>query len=264
MQAFIAFALLAVFSGFSYAQDAGADGQAKPAAAADDHKPLALEPLRVTVTVTSQKAPEPALDLPLSVTAVALFYMDWSNLQLNQQLPFGGGLYYIGNAGRANSKGVEFEARYRPLALWEVFGSVGYTDARFLGGSTVFNANLGANQAVEGNTLPYTPACSTSLGTQVSWSPCRRATLYVRVEMTRHGDFEYDASNAMGQPGYGLTNFRAGVRVGHWFAEGWVDNAFDAHYVPIAIPYAQLGAPSGYVGESGAPLTYGGRAGIKF
>jgi iron complex outermembrane receptor protein len=197
-------------------------------------------------------------------TTVALFYIDWRNLQLNQQLPFGGGLYYIGNAGRANSKGVEFEARYRPLAWWEVFGSVGYTDARFLGGSTAFNANLGVNQAVEGNTLPYTPTVTTNIGTQVSWSPCRQAALYLRAEITRYGDFEYDASNAMSQPSYPLASFRAGVRVGHWFAEGWVDNAFDAHYVPIAIPYAQLGAPSGYVGESGAPVTYGGRAGINF
>ena len=44
--------------------------QRKPATAADDHKPLRLEPVTVTVTVTAQKESEPALTIPLSVTAV--------------------------------------------------------------------------------------------------------------------------------------------------------------------------------------------------
>jgi iron complex outermembrane recepter protein len=197
-------------------------------------------------------------------TSVALFYIDWKNLQLNQQIPFSGGQYYIGNAGRANSKGVEVETRYRPFSWWELFGMVGYTHARFLSGSSAFNANLGINQAVGGNTLPYTPTFNANMGTQLSWAPCRYATLYFRVQVSKYGDFQYDASNAMGQTSYHLVNFRGGVRSRHWFAEGWADNAFNAHYVPIAIPYAQLGAPSGYVGESGAPVTFGARAGVNF
>jgi iron complex outermembrane receptor protein len=86
----------------------------------------------------------------------------------------------------------------------------------------------------------------------------------LRVQVSRYGEFQYDASNAISQPDYQLANFRLGVRAKRWFAEGWVDNAFDAHYVPIAIPYAQFGAPSGYIGETGAPLTYGARAGFNF
>jgi iron complex outermembrane receptor protein len=86
----------------------------------------------------------------------------------------------------------------------------------------------------------------------------------LRTQVSITGDFMYDASNAMGQDTYALTSFRGGVRGRHWFAEGWIDNAFDTRYVPIAIPYAQLGAPSGYIGESGAPVTYGARAGINF
>ena len=197
-------------------------------------------------------------------TTVALFYIDWQNLQLNQQIPFSGGQYFIGNAGRANSKGLEVETRYRPFSWWELFGMVGYTHARFLSGSSAFNANLGVNQGVGGNTLPYAPTFNANMGTQISWAPCRYARLYFRVQLSKYGDFQYDASNAMGQTSYQLVNFRGGVRTKHWFAEGWADNAFNAHYVPIAIPYAQLGAPSGYVGESGAPLTYGARVGLNF
>jgi iron complex outermembrane recepter protein len=197
-------------------------------------------------------------------TTVALFYIDWNNLQLNQQIPFSGGQYYIGNAGAAYSKGLEVETNYRPFPWWDLFGMVGYTHARFLIGSRAQNSNLGVNQAIGGNTLPYTPTFNANMGTQVSWAPCRYAKLYFRVQVSKYGDFQYDATNAMGQPSYHLVNFRGGMRAKHWFAEGWADNAFDAHYVPIAIPYAQLGAPSGYVGESGAPVTYGLRAGINF
>jgi iron complex outermembrane receptor protein len=102
------------------------------------------------------------------------------------------------------------------------------------------------------------------MGTQISWAPSRHFSLYLRTQVTVYGDFKYDASNEMGQTDYSLTNFRGGVRGKRWFAEGWVDNAFDRHYVPIAIPYLQLGAPSGYIGESGAPRTYGARAGFNF
>ncbi len=203
----------------------------------------------------------------LEATA-SLFYIDWRGLQLNQQIPLSGGQYFIGNAGAAASKGVEFELLYRPLRGWDLFGSVGYAEAKFLSGSTAFNPNLsppsGSNQNVGGNRLPFTPGVTGNLGTEVFWSPRRPLTLYIRAEAIVCGEFLYDASNAQGQPTYALANFRAGVRGNHWFAEGWIRNAFDSHYVPIAIPYGQLGAPSGYVGEAGAPVTFGMRAGLVF
>jgi iron complex outermembrane receptor protein len=197
-------------------------------------------------------------------STVALFYIDWQNLQLNQQIPYSGGQYYIGNAGAADSKGIEVESRYHPFYWWELFGMVGYTDAKFLSGSSAYNANLGANEPVGGNDLPYTPNYNAIMGTQISWAPARDARLFLRLQVTMYGDLQYDASNAVGQAGYSLTSFRGGVRGKRWFAEGWVDNAWNKHYVPIAIPYAQLGAPSGYIGEIGAPRTYGVRAGINF
>jgi iron complex outermembrane recepter protein len=198
-------------------------------------------------------------------TTVAIFYIDWKNLQLNQQIP-GSGQYYIGNAGRANSKGVEMETKYHPFSWWELFGAVGYTHARFLDGSSIYNPMLSVpwNQKIGGNVLPYTPAFTANMGTQISWAPRRSASLYLRIQVSRVGEFQYDATNAASQPDYQLANFRGGLRIKHWFAEGWVDNAFDAHYAPIAIPYAQCGMPSGYVGESGAPMTYGFRAGLGF
>jgi hypothetical protein len=40
-----------------------------------------------------------------------------------------------------------------------------------------------------------------------------------------------------------------------WRLDGWMRNAVDEEYVPLAFPFPL--APSGYVGESGAPRTFG-------
>ncbi|OLB61479.1 MAG: hypothetical protein AUI11_09550 [Acidobacteria bacterium 13_2_20CM_2_66_4] len=60
-----------------------------------------------------------------------------------------------------------------------------------------------------------------------------------------------------------MANFRAGVRGRHTFGEMWIRNAFDTRYVLVAFPYPGL-APSGFVGENGAPRTFGVRAGVSF
>ncbi len=43
--------------------------------------------------------------------------------------------------------------------------------------------------------------------------------------------------------------------------EGFIDNAFNTHYVPLAFPFSSA---SGYVGESGAPTTFGVTLGVSF
>lgn len=60
-----------------------------------------------------------------------------------------------------------------------------------------------------------------------------------------------------------LVNFRGGVRVKHIVIEAWMRNAFDTFYVPVAFAYQPF-APSGFVGESGKPRTFGVRLGVGF
>jgi len=203
------------------------------------------------------------LDGKLETTA-ALFYIDWHNIQeatfaANPGNPYG---YYTVNAGGADSKGFELETKYRPLPGWDLFGGVGYTYARFQNDATYFGGSIA------GNRLPNTPEVTGNMGTQVSWSPCRHATLYARAEVIVYGNFDYDPSNVAGQSTYSIANFRAGARGNHWFAEGWVNNAFNTAYVPIAFNlydgYPGISGRTGYVGEDGPPLTFGFRAGIYF
>ena len=188
---------------------------------------------------------------------IAAFYIDWQDLQLNVPNPQVPGQFYIANVGGAMSKGVELELKARPLPGLDLFGSAGYTDARFRSGTSDSGVN------VSGNKLPFTPDYTANGGMQYSLAVCREVSLYARAEVTVYGNYKYNAQNTAAQSAYSLADFRAGVRGRHWFAELWIRNAFDSHYVPIAFAYPGI-APSGFVGEPGAPMTYGGRAGLNF
>lgn len=198
---------------------------------------------------------------------LAFFYTDWRNLQLNT--PNGASLatYDIINAGNAASKGIELGLNYQATSSWTVFGSAGLQTSRFLSGSmdnnSLANGGAGALVGIGGNKVPYTPNYTAAVGTQYNWELAHGWTLYARADVQFKGGFVYDSSNQAGQNAYSLANFRLGLRRETWYSEFFVNNAFNTRYVPIAIPFPGLAA-SGYVGESGAPITMGVRAGIKF
>ncbi|MGH9160921.1 MAG: hypothetical protein ACRD2X_13175, partial [Vicinamibacteraceae bacterium] len=89
------------------------------------------------------------------------------------------------------------------------------------------------------------------------------ASFYGRAEVVLYGSFHYDDANTRGQDAYSLVNFHAGVRGKYLLVEGWVRNAFDTRYVPVAFPYEGF-APSGFVGEMGVPRVLGLNAGVHF
>ncbi|MCL2647855.1 MAG: TonB-dependent receptor [Phycisphaerales bacterium] len=176
------------------------------------------------------------------------FYTDWRNMQLDNLLPDGSA--YINNAGKTHSQGVEFEANARPTDNLELFAGVAYLQSQF---DTTIPA-LGINH---GNDLPFAPNIDWNVGGEYSMKLCKSAQAYLRVEEFGSGRYFYDATNLASQGAYAMTNFRLGIRGRHWNVEGWVENAFEAHTVPLAIPYDRSFAPSGYVGESGIPRLYG-------
>jgi len=196
-----------------------------------------------------------ALDRKLAYSA-AFFYTDWQNLQLNSAASPAD--YYIVNAGNASSKGIELSGNYDVCSNWSIFGSAGWQNAKFHGGSVDGGANIA------GNKVPYTPDYTAAVGTQVQFDVGGGYSAYARADVQFMGAFDYDSVNAIGgQDAYTLANFRVGVRNKTWFVEGFVNNAFNTDYIPVAIPFPGL-APSGYVGEAGAPATFGVRVGVKF
>ncbi len=186
----------------------------------------------------------------------AAYKIDWQNLQLN--VPFGApGQFFIDNVGNASSKGVELELNARPRPGLDLFAGGGLMNARFSNGSTSGGANVG------GNKLPFSPNYTANAGVQYSRAMGKDRTFYGRAEAILYGNYRYDDQNMAGQSAYTIANFRAGVRSEKWFAEGWLRNAFNTNYVPIALPYPGL-APSGFIGEPGAPMTFGLSIGRRF
>jgi iron complex outermembrane receptor protein len=190
-------------------------------------------------------------------TNTAVFFIDWQDLQLNLPDPAVPGQFYIANVGGATSRGVEVELNARVHPNVDFFGSLGYTSATFSGGSVSRGRN------VEGNELPNAPDYTATIGTQLSRMLSGSTTLYGRAEAVFLGAFQYDDANTAGQDAYALANVRVGVRGAALFAEAWVKNAFDTRYIPLAFAYEAF-APSGFVGESGRPRTFGVTLGTTF
>jgi len=192
------------------------------------------------------------------VTANAsAFLIDWDDLQLNLPNVAVPGQFYIANVGTARSTGIELEVNARAHARLDVFGTVGYTRARFGDGA------ISSGVDVSDNDIPNTPEYSASFGAQFNHAVTAAVSLYGRGEVGLSGAFRYDDLNREGQEAYSLANFRAGIRSRYVFGEVWFRNAFDTRYIPVAFAYGQL-APSGFVGEMGAPRTVGVSAGVTF
>jgi len=193
----------------------------------------------------------------VSVNAGA-FFIDWHDLQLNRPDPNVPAQFYISSIGGARSKGVEIEFNARPHQSVDLFASLGVTHARFRSGTT------SSGQDVAGNKLPSTPDQTFMTGAQYTRPLTSRLIVYGRGEVWVNGGFEYDDGNSARQESYSLANFRAGVRSRYVFVEAWLKNAFDARYIPIAFAYAPSLAPSGFLGEMGAPRRFGVTMGATF
>jgi iron complex outermembrane receptor protein len=185
----------------------------------------------------------------------AAFWIDWQDLQLNLPNTLSPGQFYIANVGSASSKGIEFEINGRAHRDLDLFGSFGLTNARFGDGTSSNGVNVSDNE------IPNTPDYTATIGAHLSRTLTPAATLYGHGEMVFYGAFKYDDANLAGQDAYSLANLRAGVRGRYLFAEGWIRNAFDTAYVPVAFAFP---SQSGFLGESGRPRTFGVTAGVRF
>ncbi|MGH8456074.1 MAG: TonB-dependent receptor [Stenotrophobium sp.] len=183
------------------------------------------------------------------VANLAVFRIDLKDLQLN--IPFGSpGQFYIANAGTARNQGVELELRARPLRQWDVFAALGTLNARFGAGSM----NMG--NEVSGHNIPLAEPLTMNLGSEYRIALGSGTSAHLRVEFQRLGGYFYTADNTVSQSPYELLNLRSGVGGTRWSVEVWLRNALNRDYIPLAIPFTGI-TPSGYVGESAPPRTFG-------
>ena len=187
----------------------------------------------------------------------SLYYINWSGLQLNVPDPTVPAQFFIRNIGKATSKGFEAELNARPHANLDLFATFGLTHARFADHTSSGGID------VSGKKLPSSPDYTFTTGAQVSKDLRKSLRLYGRGEVWFNGGFEYNDANTERQKAYSLANLRVGLRGRYAFVEGWVRNAFDTRYIPIAFAYGSF-APSGFVGEMGAPRRFGVTLGVTF
>jgi iron complex outermembrane receptor protein len=186
---------------------------------------------------------------------LCLFHTEWDDIQLDVSLGVPGA-FFIDNAGKATSRGIELELTARPLRGLQLFGGIGLLDTEFGAGSQSGGTD------VSGNNLPFAPRVTGRAGALLTGKLSNDCRGYARADVLHTGDYDYDAANEAQQSAYTLVNLRLGANRGPWRVEGWVNNVFDQEYIPVAFPVAIM--PSGYVGESGAPRTVGVSLGYRF
>jgi iron complex outermembrane recepter protein len=177
----------------------------------------------------------------------AYFHIDWDRMQLAQFDSQLGG--YVTNAGESTSRGVEIEVTGRPLTGLDLFATLGAVDTEFDSYVDPYGVE------VKGNDLPFAPKTTFSAGARLSGHLFDGVSYSLGGEYASVGSYFYDAGN-LEDAHYGVANFRVGLFGATWRIQGYVRNAFARNYVPLAFQPSPMD-PSVFVGESGAPRTYG-------
>jgi Outer membrane receptor proteins, mostly Fe transport len=192
------------------------------------------------------------------VTAnLAAFHISWDDLQVFIPNPLVPGQFFIGNSAGATSSGVEFELHARPDRSVDLFGGAGFTHARFSGGSFSERRRRQRQDAVEHAELYgglRRPVCASAARRSVA-DGARRSDLLRQLQVRRreHGG---PGRVHVDEPPRGTAR-QARVR-------RTAGSACVRHPVhPRGAAVSGL-APSGFVGEAGAPRTFGLRAGVTF
>jgi iron complex outermembrane receptor protein len=193
-----------------------------------------------------------------ATASASWYFINWNDLQYFEPVPSAFNQFYVLNIGGARSKGAEFEIKARPLAGIDFFAIWGVNRARFDNGTTLNAAD------VSGNLIPNSPKHTFTWGTDVARNVRKGWTAYGHFDTRFSGSFMYDGGNSGGQAPYSLTSLSAGLRGRKALFELWVKNASNTRYIPVAFASDPLFAPSGFLGEMGAPRRYGFKAGLDF
>jgi iron complex outermembrane recepter protein len=162
-----------------------------------------------------------------------VFYYDYKDQQVafDEELDFTGTgtglgfpLSYILNADSSHSYGAEFEARWRPIAPLQLYGSLGLM-------RTEFDSFNSANGDFSGNEFPEAPAYTVSFGGMY-----RHPMGWFAGANMRHTDGYYSGGDLQNSSlrfvdGYTLVDARVGWEWEHYKLTVFAKNLFDEQYV---------------------------------
>lgn len=203
----------------------------------------------------------------------ALFYIDWSNLQLTTQ-PINGTATTRGittNIGGASSKGAELEVVVEVVEGIDVNAGIAYIDASYDSGTIaqrVTRANL-CNLSAEcaedgdigGNDLQRTSKVQWNIGASAEAPISDAIDFFGRVDVAGQSKQFVSEVNVTTIEPRTLVSGRIGIRGDNWSASIWGKNLFDQKYVSnaffIALPFAVDYVPTlGSRRRLGATLTF--------
>lgn len=167
------------------------------------------------------------LDRALSLD-VSAFFLKWKDLQLSGIVNT---TSIISNAGRAESKGLEWSAELRPLGGLTIDFTGALTDA-ILTQSTAPPAPapdlLGGHP---GDPLPYVSKWTGTVGPNYEWHLKEDSSAYAGADWsyigTRRTDFGSSWGRQLVLPGYSTIDARVGVNLRRWSVELYGKNLTD-------------------------------------
>ncbi len=206
------------------------------------------------------------------VTNVALFYIDWTDLQINTSA-IGGAAndpVVIDNVGGASTWGIEVDGIWQPTDNITFNYGLSYNDPTFDGGTIFIEAaNDGwcddvvcnANGDIGGNNLNRTPKFQTNFGAQYNGDWRDGWEYYARADVTYQSRQFLSLLNTGWVPSRQLLNTRLGVSNDNWDISLWARNLANERYVSNSL---FLGFSNAYVAALGEQRTYGLTARYRF
>jgi len=169
----------------------------------------------------------------------ALFYMDWTDMQVAYQenlinedgdfVLYGG----VNNADSATSKGAELTGTVLMTESITMNFGVGYLDATF----DEFTALIdGANRVLDGETIPNSPKWTASADVEYGFNYNAEWSGYVRLEWKYRDEVKPDTFALIYSgfpwdvPSFNFFNLRVGAERNNLLLVVYADNLFDADY----------------------------------
>jgi len=161
---------------------------------------------------------------------VAMFNMDYKDLQQLRLVPIGGGVtrIVISNAASSTIQGLEVDAKWVASENWSFDLNYGYLDATF--DNYVFNATFDFS----GNQMPRSPKTTFSIAANYT-RPTAWGRFDARLGYAWRDEIYFEADNNVIDPessegALGLVDMSAGITGDRWAVSLWGRNLSDERY----------------------------------
>lgn len=185
---------------------------------------------------------------------MTLFYIKWNEQQISQTKPTGQG-FLIRNAGKSESKGIEFSAQVNPSRNLNFQLSYGYTHAKYKEYKESETTNY------DDNYLPMVPKNTVAISANYTIETNQKwlDNIVLNAQYTGVGKIYWNDTNEIDQPYYGLYSGKISFEKKQFSVDLWAKNIGTKNY--IAYYFTAMG---GDFVQKGRPFTCGVNVNLKF